>query len=146
MAKVKVVAQHKVITTDAEIDSAIRAAGRDEVVAIGAKYNKALDVMVLELSNGRRAVFPREDLQGLKNATAKQVAGVEIVGRGTGLHWEEIDVDLYVPALLQGITGSRVWMAEIGRRGGLARSSRKKTAARKNGLKGGRPRRLAATA
>jgi hypothetical protein len=103
-------------------------------------------VIVLELSNGRRAVFPREDLQGLGDATAKQVANVEILGHGTGLHWEELDVDLYVPALLQGIYGGRKWMAKMGRKGGLATSTKKKMAARRNGLKGGRPKRLATTA
>jgi len=137
--------EHKVVTTDEEIDAALVRARNapEQVVAKAARYNRSLDVIVLELSNGRRAVFPREDLQGLGNATPKQVANIEIVGPGVGLHWEDLDVDLYVPALLQGIYGSTQWMAEMGRKGGRITSTRKKIAARKNGLKGGRPRRLA---
>jgi hypothetical protein len=43
--------------------------------------------------------------------------------------------------LLRGVYGNKKWMAQIGRRGGSARSAAKKAAARANGAKGGRPRR-----
>jgi hypothetical protein len=85
-------------------------------------------------------VIPREDLQGLESATREQIAQVKIIGRGTGLHWEALDLDHYVPNLLRGIYGNRSWMAEIGRKGGSAKSVAKKKASRANGLQGGRPR------
>jgi Protein of unknown function (DUF2442) len=100
-----------------------------------------LDLLILKLSDGHRHVIPREDLQGLRSATKEQIAGVEILGRGTGLHWPSLDFDLYVPSLLRRIYGTKQWMARIGRRGGSVRSSAKKKSARANGLKGGRPRR-----
>jgi hypothetical protein len=105
-----------------------------------------LDLFVLKLIDGRRRVFPREELQGLQSGTREQLARVEIVGGGTGLHWTDLDADLYVPALLRGVYGNKLWMAKIGKRGGLARTIAKKKAARANGLKGGRPRRQAAVA
>jgi hypothetical protein len=86
-------------------------------------------------------LFPREDLEGLRGAPAAKVARVEVLA-GVGLHWEELDVDLYGPALLEGIYGSKRWMSEIGRRGGEAKSAKKATAARRNGAKGGRPLRV----
>jgi len=51
---------------------------------------------------------------------------------------------LYLPALLEGVFGSPRWMAGLlGKSGGLARTAAKVAAARKNGSKGGRPRKLA---
>jgi hypothetical protein len=92
------------------------------------------------LSDGHRLLIPREDLQGLQSATKEQIARVEILGNGTGLHWPALDVDLYTPSLLRRIYGTKLWMAEIGRSGGSVKSPAKKRAARANGLKGGRPR------
>ena len=100
-----------------------------------------LDLLILKMSDGHREVIPREDLQGLQSATREQIARVEILGHGTGLHWPDLDVDFYVPGLLRGVYGNKKWMAQIGRSGGSAKSAAKKRAARVNGLKGGRPRR-----
>ncbi|MGO9086435.1 MAG: DUF2442 domain-containing protein [Candidatus Sulfotelmatobacter sp.] len=138
---------HKILTTDAEIDRAIERARRLRegplVKEIEYRPGPGLDLFILRLTDGGRRVLPREDLQGLHAGTNEQLARVEIVGGGTGLHWPELDADLYVPALLRGIYGNRLWMAKIGRRGGMARSTAKKEAARANGKLGGRPRRRA---
>jgi Protein of unknown function (DUF2442) len=141
-------ARGKIITSDVEIDRAIERAkrSRQEPLAAEIEYRPGvgLDLFVLRLTDGRRRVFPREELQGLQSGTREQLARVEIVGGGTGLHWPDLDADLYVPALLRGVYGNKLWMAKIGKRGGLARTIAKKKAARANGLKGGRPRREAA--
>ncbi|MGA7295192.1 MAG: DUF2442 domain-containing protein [Terriglobales bacterium] len=137
--------RHRISTSDAEIDRAIERAKtlRDEPLVTEVEYRPGpgLNLLILKLNDGHRRVIPREELQGLQSATKEQIARVEILGNGTGLHWPALDVDLYVPSLLQGVYGNRKWMAEIGRRGGAARSAAKKKAARVNGLKGGRPRR-----
>ena len=137
--------KHKVVATDAEIDRALLRAGALEgeprVVSVEYRPGAGLDLLILKLSDGRREIIPREDLQGLENATREQVAQVEILGKGTGLHWPELDVDHYVSGLLKHIYGTKRWMAEIGRSGGSARSAAKRKASRANGLKGGRPRR-----
>ncbi len=144
MARNKTV-RHRISTSDAEIDRAIERAKtlRDEPLVTEVEYRPGpgLNLLILKLNDGHRRVIPREELQGLQSATKEQIARVEILGNGTGLHWPALDVDLYVPSLLQGVYGNRKWMAEIGRRGGAARSAAKKKAARVNGLKGGRPRR-----
>lgn len=141
-------ARAKVVTTDAEIDRAIERARRLRegplVKEVEYRPEPSLDMIILKLTDGSRRMIPREDLQGLESGTEAQIANVEIVGGGTGLHWPELDADLYVPALLQGIYGSKKWMAKIGRRGGLATSPAKKRAARANGKFGGRPKKSAA--
>jgi hypothetical protein len=140
----------RVVTTDAEIDRAIERARRlrNEPLVTEVEYRPGpgLDLLILKLSDGRRHVIPREDLQGLETGRPEQLARVEIVGRGTGLHWAELDADLYVPALLRGVYGTKLWMAKIGKRGGAVTSAAKKRAARANGKLGGRPRRDAAKA
>ena len=145
MAKHKPAVRHRVTFTDAEFERAIERAKRlrDEPLVTEAFYRPGpgLDLFIFKLSDGRRLAVPREDLQGLQSGTRDQLARIEIVGGGTGLHWPNLDVDVYVPGLLRGIYGSKKWMAEIGRRGGSVRSAAKKKAARANGLKGGRPRR-----
>ena len=141
------VLRHRVLTTDAEIERAIERAKRlrEEPLVSEVEYKPGpgLDLFILKLTDGRRRVLPREELQGLQSGTREQLARVEIVGGGTGLHWPELDADLYVPAALRGIYGNKLWMAKIGKRGGLARTDAKKQAARVNGKLGGRPERKA---
>jgi len=149
MARHKV-SQQRIVTTDAEIDRAIER-GKDLrreplVTAVEYRPGPGLDLIILKLNDGSRRAIPREDLQGLRSATKDQLARVEILGGGTGLHWPDLDADLYVPGLLRGIYGTKKWMAEIGSRGGAVRSVAKKRAARANGMKGGRPRRKEAAA
>jgi uncharacterized protein DUF2442 len=143
MAKHKIV-RHKIVTSDAEIDRAIEHArqlqSEPRVTEVEYRPGPGLDLLILKLSDGRRHLIPREDLQGLQSATKEQIARVKILGKGTGLHWPALDVDFYVPGLLRGVYGNKKWMAEIGRSGGSVRSAAKKRAARVNGLKGGRPR------
>lgn len=138
------IAQHKIVTTDAEIDRAIETAknlpSEPRVTEMEYRPGPGLDLLILKLSDGRRHLIPREDLQGLQLATKEQIARVEILGNGTGLHWPALNLDHYVPSLLRRVYGNKRWMAEIGRSGGSAKSAAKKRAARVNGLKGGRPK------
>ena len=91
-------------------------------------------------TNGCTFAFPPRLAQGLEDATADQLAEVEILGAGYGLHWEALDADLSLPGLLAGLLGTKAYMA---RRAGQATSSAKAAAARANGAKGGRPRKPA---
>jgi hypothetical protein len=59
---------------------------------------------------------------------------------GLGLHWSQLDADLYVPALIEGTFGSRRWMQHIGELGASARSAAKAKASRENGTRGDRPK------
>jgi hypothetical protein len=137
-------AKHRVIPSDAEIDHAIARAksleGELRVTRVEYRPSPGLDLLILKLSDGHRLLIPREDLEGLQAATKEQIARVEILGNGTGLHWPSLDLDYYVPNLLRGIYGTTHWMAQIGHSGGSATSKAKKRASRANGLKGGRPR------
>ena len=74
-------------------------------------------------------------------SSTAELAEIEISPTAFGLHWPRLDADLYLPGLLDGVLGSRRWMARVmGRAGGAAISPAKQTAARENGRRGGRPR------
>ncbi len=137
----------RVVTTDAQIDAAIAQAKVYEQYrprAVAAAYRAIDDVVVVTLATGVKLVIPRKLLQGLKNATTPQLEEVILDDYGSALHWESLGVDHYVPGLIDGVFGTRKWMAAIGATGGAARTDAKRAASRKNGRKGGRPRKTTA--
>jgi hypothetical protein len=109
--------------------------------AVTARYDRRTGRVVIGLSSGLEVGFLAEKAQGLEGASAAELEEIEITPSGYGIHFPKLDADLYLPALLQGFTGSRKWMASgLGRVGGASRSRAKVAAARKNGKLGGRPR------
>lgn len=129
--------------TDAQIDAAIergRAGRAAEPRAASAHYDRTTGRIVVELMNNCVFAFPPSLAQGLKNATDDQLTQVEVLGTGYGLHWEELDADLSVPGLLAGLFGTKAYMARLA---GQTSSPAKAAAARRNGSKGGRPRKSA---
>src|SRR5271165_2219566 len=113
--------------------------------AIAAHFDRSAGRVVVDLVNGCAYAFPAELVQELRGASNDDLAGVEVDGVGFNLHWPRLDVDLYVPALVSGIFGTRAWMAsEFARLAGRTKSPTKAAAARANGAKGGRPRKTAA--
>ena len=112
--------------------------------AVRARYDRRVSRIVVGLDSGLELAFPPRLAQGLEHATPAELAVIEISPLGDGLHWPALDADLYVPTLLQGVFGSKSWMARhLGAGGGRSRSAAKVEAARENGRKGGRPRKLA---
>ena len=61
------------------------------------------DNMWVDLADGRKLGVPLAYFPRLLNAKVKQRKNYVISGGGTGLHWEEIDEDVCVRALMQGI-------------------------------------------
>lgn len=89
--------------------------------------------------------FPPKDAQGLERAKPSDLELIEISPSGFGLHFPKIDADIYVPAVLEGVLGSKKWMAaRLGQAGGKSTSRAKKAASRANGRLGGRPKKSAA--
>jgi hypothetical protein len=126
--------------TDAQLDAAAahgRIARLAEPRATRAWYDASRGHVVVELTNGSTFSFPARLGQGLEAATGDQLADIEILGAGYGLHWEALDVDLSIPGLVSGLFGTKAHMA---RQAGKATSPAKAAAARANGAKGGRPR------
>jgi hypothetical protein len=118
---------------------------RTEPRARAARYNRRTGRVQVDLTNGCSFVFPARKAQGLQRASDEELAQIEILGLGLGLHWERLDVDLTVPGLLAGLFGTKAYMdRQRAARAGAARSAAKAAAARRNGAKGGRPRKATA--
>ena len=139
-------AEHQVMTMDAEIDDALmRAQLHDQDPrAIKVEHVADLNLLIIRLNNNRRLVLPLEELQGFEAATYEQLSHYELLGCGTGISFPDLDMDLYVPALIEGVYGNRRWMARLGKKGGSVSSNAKRRAAIANGTKGGRPRKVTA--
>ena len=92
--------------TDAEIDQAL-GHGRDmrkrEPRAAAVRYDLESRRLVVDLTNGCTFGFPVNLAQGLEAATEQQLSEVEILGAGSGLHWDALDADLSVPDLAAGL-------------------------------------------
>ena len=109
--------------------------------AVRARYDRRLRRIIIRFSAGLEVSFSPRDAQGLEKATAAQLERIEISPSGHGIHFPKIDADIYLPALLMGFLGSRNWIAgRLGALGGKSRSAAKVAAAKRNGRRGGRPK------
>ena len=110
-------------------------------VATGARYDRRIGRIVIDLSTGLEVAFRADYAQGLEHAKPSELSKIEISPSGLGIHFPLLDADLYLPALLKGFLGSRHWMAvQMGKAGGKVSSRVKAAASRRNGKFGGRPR------
>ncbi|PTM88373.1 DUF2442 domain-containing protein [Mycoplana dimorpha] len=129
--------------SEAEFEAATAAGEKtlEGPIAAGARYDAGRKSLIVDMPDGTFIGLPVRKLEGLQGATDEQLENVVIEARGLGLHWPELDADLYVPALIEGVFGSRRWMAaQMGAAGGKAKSISKIAAARLNGRRGGRPK------
>ena len=75
--------------TDAQIDAALargQEARQREPRAAAARYDRQTGRVIVELTNGCTFAFPPRLAQGLEEASDDQLAQVEVLGSGTGLH------------------------------------------------------------
>jgi hypothetical protein len=131
---------------DREYDAAVRKSAlsdKSEPRAAAARYDRRSNRIIVDLRNGARFLFAPELAQGLRGASARDLANIQIAPSGEGLRWPNLDADFSLPGLMMGMFGNKAWMAEFGRRGGSVTSPAKAAASRANGRKGGRPRKKA---
>lgn len=132
--------------TDRQIRAA-EARGRKmyetEPRASSVTYEPATGKVVLDLVNGCTYAFPARLVQDLVGASDESLGHVELGGAGFNLHWPTLDVDLYVPALVSGVFGTRKWMAgEFARIAGRVGAPAKGAATLSDGAKGRRSRKI----
>ena len=72
-----------------------------EALATGIHFDE--DTMWVDLADGRQLGVPLAYFPRLLRATSAQREQYVISGGGTGLHWDDLDEDISVPALLMGI-------------------------------------------
>lgn len=60
------------------------------------------DTLTVDLSDGRTISVPLGWFPRLENATSKERNNWRLIGKGQGIHWEDIDEDISVEDLLAG--------------------------------------------
>jgi hypothetical protein len=59
------------------------------------------DALHVRLEDGREISAPLEWYPRLRDATPEQRKNWRLIGRGVGIHWEDVDEDISVVGLLQ---------------------------------------------
>lgn len=74
---------------------------------MAAHYDKNTERVMVKLGRGIELALTPHEIEGLQNASPEDLDEIEISPSGFGLHFPKLDTDLFVPALLEGITGSK---------------------------------------
>lgn len=130
--------------TDAMYERALKTTRRRQPLdVVDARYDRKADMLHLTLRKGIVIRLPRAHIRELTNAAPDDVARVEIQPGGDGITFRRLNADIYVPGLLADELGT-LFAKALGRRARGHTSAKKIAASRRNGRKGGRPKRVAA--
>jgi hypothetical protein len=117
-----------------------QARAQDPSAIVEAQYDATRDAIDLRFRSGGSMTIPRQIVPSLDDVPASALGSISISPAGDALSWPSLDVDVYVPGLVERAFGTRLFARATGQRGGRRRSKAKTAAARANGAKGGRPR------
>ena len=117
-----------------------QARAQDPSAVVEARYDATRDMIALRFRSGGSMTIPRQIVPDLEDVPASALEAISISPAGDALFWPAVDVDAYVPGLVERAFGTRLFARATGQRGGRRRSKAKAVAARANGAKGGRPR------
>lgn len=112
----------------------------DPSAVLYASYDADRDAINLEFRSGGAMTIPRGVVPGLEDGPTMALETICVQPAGDALSWPSLDVDVYVPGLVERAFGTRLFARATGQRGGQRRSKAKAAAARANGAKRGRPR------
>ena len=122
-----------------------RKARNDGLRAMTARYQRASARIRLGLSTGVEISFPAASVIALRGLTPAQLGSVTLDSSGGTLRWDALDIDLSVAGLILAMVGRTEQARQLARIAGSVSSPAKAIAARRNGAKGGRPRKAAST-
>ena len=64
-------------------------------------FHPEVDLMLIVLTNGKVLQRTITSSPRLKQATAEQLNNYRLIGKGAGVHWEEVDEDLSLKGFLK---------------------------------------------
>ena len=117
---------------------------QDASAVIDASYDRNADAVRLIFRGGGTMSIPRGAVPGLERRSEAARQSITVSPAGDALSWPQLDIDIHVPGLVERAFGTRLFAAATGHRGGRKRTKAKAAAARRNGAKGGRPRKRVA--
>lgn len=136
--------------TDAEYTSALEAGRKEAGTQFRAQSVRYVaDRDALEIVTNRNAGFliPRQWIGALQDVKLENLAQLEVWPDGSAIELENQNIQISVHGLLSatlpGLVSTQTLAAIFASRGGSSSSESKRSAARLNGRKGGRPRKTA---
>lgn len=133
--------------TDADHEAALAAGLADaetEIRARSVRYHAGRDAIEIVTTRDAGFLIPRSWIAALRDVRPKDLAKLEVWPDGSAIALEDrdihISVDGLMTALLPAMLPAKTVAAIFASRGGKATSDAKRSSARKNGHRGGRPR------
>lgn len=80
--------------------------------AVAARYEPVLRRVLVALNNHLEIAIDPDHVQALKGKPTAAMQEIEISPSGYGLYFPQLDDDIYLPGLFQGIYGTKEWMRE----------------------------------
>lgn len=76
-------------------------------MAIAARYDRRIGRIVIQLSSRLDISVRPRDFESFERAHPSNVDSIEITPSGLGLHFPELDADIYLPSLFEDVFGTR---------------------------------------
>lgn len=83
--------------------------------AVAVRYDGEHDRLQVILDTGVELSFAPRLVQGLGGAEVDDLVEAEISPSGHGVYFPRLNADVYLPGLLEGVMGTRRWMAAMAR-------------------------------
>src|SRR5579862_8996585 len=92
------------------------ARAQDASAPVDVRYDRASDSVLLTFRGGGSMTIPRRLIPGLEHRAASALETMTLSAAGDALRWPALDVDVYVPGLVELAFGNRLFAAAAGRR------------------------------
>src|SRR5690242_7356277 len=93
------------ITKDRERYAQARARGRSRVAdpssVVDARYDSDTEAIDLKFGGGGSMSIPRRIVPGLERAAPSKLEAIVVSPAGDALSWPSLDIDVYVPGLVE---------------------------------------------
>lgn len=93
-----------------------RARAQDPSAVVDSRYDHERDAVNLIFRGGGSMTIPRRMIPGLADASRSALESISISPAGDALAWRALDVDVYVPGLVERVFGTRLLAGAAGRR------------------------------
>lgn len=117
-----------------------RRARANHLHAVSVRYIEERDGIEVVLEKGAVLFMPRTEIKEFASVAPAEMNGVRLSPRGAAIELEAADVDIDVGGLVADLVPARELASALARHGRKSTSEEQAEAARRNGMKGGRPK------